>query len=303
MIECIPNVSEGRDAATIAALEQTIRDVPQVLLLNRSADPNHHRTVFTYASESGDAIREATMRLYDVAIRAIDLRTHDGQHPRVGAVDVCPLVPLRGHEMEDCVRLADRIAKDIASRWDLPVYLYEESARQPFRRELPAIRSGQFERFPEKIQRPEWAPDYGPTAIHPSAGVTIVGARFPLIAFNVQLDTDRIEVAEQVARAVRGSSGGLRHVRAIPIRLVDRGIVQVSMNLLDYRHTPIHRAFLLVREEARRHGVETLSSEIVGLVPADALYGSAEYFLRIERFEPDLVLERRLARALEHHDR
>jgi glutamate formiminotransferase len=197
--------------------------------------------------------------------------------------------------MSECVALAERAGEAIADRHGIPVYLYEHAARTEQRRELPGIRAGGFEKFGEKIADPKWAPDFGPSRVHSTAGVSIVGARIPLVAFNVQLGTDRIDIAEKIARSVRGVSGGLRFVRALPIQLAHRGVVQVSMNLLDFRRTPIHRAFILVREEAARYGVEVISSEIVGLVPAEALYGTAEWFLRIENFRPDLVLERRIS--------
>lgn len=295
MIECVPNVSEGRDESVIAALGETIGSTPEVYLLNVHSDPDHNRSVFTYVSENKAALRDATLALFQLASKEIDLRHHTGAHPRTGAVDVIPFVPLDGSTMAECVELANEVARDIADRFSVPVYLYEEASRHEYRRELPVIRSGGFEKFPEKIADPRWLPDYGPSKVHPTAGVTIVGARVPLIAFNVQLATDRLEVAQKVARAVRGISGGLRYVRALPIELKTRGIVQVSMNLLDYRRTPMQRAFDLVESEAARYGVGVLSSEIVGLVPADALYEVAEWHLRIAGFRRDIVLEERIA--------
>lgn len=299
MIEAVPNISEGRNLATVEAIAEAIRSTPEVLLLNVSSDPDHNRTVLTYASESSQAMEEATLRLFEIAVRKIDLRRHEGAHPRVGAVDVVPFVPLRGSEMGDCVALAERVGRKVAKDFEIPVYLYEHAARDASRRELPAIRSGGFENFARKIQEPGWTPDFGPQKVHPSAGVSIIGARVPLIAFNVQLATDRFDVAEKIARAVRGISGGLRYVRALPITLKSRGIVQVSMNLLDYRRTPIHRAFSVVREEAGRYGVSILSSEIIGLVPADALYAFAEWNLQLDNFRPNVVLERRIAETIE----
>lgn len=298
MLESVPNVSEGRNEATIAALAEAISATPRVHLLNVAPDVDHNRTVFTFISESADALFDATMALYAAAVPHIDLRLHRGAHPRVGAIDVVPFVPLRGSEMSECVALAERVGAAVADRFDIPVYLYEHAARAEHRRELPAIRSGGFERFSEKIGLADWKPDFGPARVHPSAGVSVIGARVPLIAFNVQLGTDRIEIAEKIARSVRGVSGGLRFVRALPIPLAHRGIVQVSMNLLDFRKTPIHRAFTLVRQEAERHGVEVLSSEIIGLVPEEALFAAAEWHLRIENFRNDLVLERRIADAI-----
>jgi glutamate formiminotransferase len=294
MYECVPNVSEGRNQATIDAIADAVRGTSGVHLLNIHSDPDHNRSVFTYVSDSADAIRDATLRLYEVAVPLIDLRIHHGAHPRVGAVDVVPFVPLEGTAMDECVALAERTAAEIAERFHIPIYLYEEAARNVDRRELPVIRSGQFEKFPDKIRDSRWVPDFGPAQVHPTAGVSVVGARVPLIAFNMQLASDRMEVAQACATAVRGISGGLRFVRALPIMLASRGIVQVSMNLLDYRRTPIHRAFTLVREEAERHGVAVVSSEFVGLVPAEALYEVAEWNLRVSGWRKDMVLEERI---------
>lgn len=297
MFECVPNISEGRNQATIDAVADAVRGTAGVHLLNIHSDPDHNRSVFTYVSESADAIAAATLRLFEVTIPLIDLRIHHGAHPRVGAVDVVPFVPLAGTTMAECVEVAERVAQQIAERFHIPIYLYEHNAKQDYRRELPAIRSGGFEKFPEKIHDARWIPDFGPAQVHPTAGVTVAGARVPLIAFNMQLGTDRIEVAHACARAVRGISGGLRFVRALPIALTSKGLVQVSMNLLDYRRTPIHRAFSVVLNEAERHGVSVVSSEIVGLVPAEAMFEVAEWHLRISGWRRDMVLEERI-RAL-----
>jgi glutamate formiminotransferase len=298
VIECVPNVSEGRDAATIDAVAAAIRETPGVFLLNIHSDPDHNRSVYTFASHEEEPLREAVLRMYEVALPRIDLRTHRGAHPRVGAIDVVPFVPLDGSSMDQCVALATDTGRAIAERFSVPVYLYENAATREERRELPVIRSGQFEQFAQKIADPRWQPDFGPSTIHPSAGVSVVGARVPLIAFNMQLGTDRLDVAQAAARAVRGISGGLRFVRALPIELRSRGLVQVSMNLLDYRRTPIHRAFAVVKEEAERHGVAVVSSEIVGLVPAEALYQTAEWHLRLAGFRRDIVLEERIDLSL-----
>ena len=294
MYECVPNISEGRNQATIDAVADAIRGTAGVHLLNVHSDADHNRSVLTYVSESAAAIAAATLRLFEVAVPLIDLRIHHGAHPRAGAVDVVPFVPLAGTTMDECVAVAETVARDIAERFHIPIYLYEHNAKQEHRRELPAIRSGGFEKFPEKIHDARWIPDFGPAQVHPTAGVSVVGARVPLIAFNVQLGTDRIEVAHACARAVRGISGGLRFVRALPIALASKGLVQVSMNLLDYRRTPIQRAFAVVLEEAQRHGVPVVSSEIVGLVPAEALYEVAEWHLRVSGWRKDMVLEERI---------
>ena len=294
MFECVPNISEGRNQATIDAIADAVRATEGVHLLNVHSDADHHRSVFTYVSESADAIATATLRLFEIAVKQIDLRIHHGAHPRVGAVDVVPFVPLEGTTMDQCIRVAERVAAEAAERFTLPVYLYEAAAKQEHRRELPAIRSGGFEQFAKKIHDARWIPDYGPAQVHPTAGASVVGARVPLIAFNMQLGTDRLEVANACALAVRGISGGLRFVRALPIALASRGLVQVSMNLLDFRRTPIHRAFSLVKEEAERHGVSVISSEIVGLVPADAMYEVAEWHLRVAGWRKDMILEERI---------
>lgn len=299
MLECVPNVSEGRDRGTIDRIASAIRAVPGVHLLHVHSDVDHNRSVFTYASEQRAPLIEATLSLYRVALAAIDLRHHRGEHPRLGAVDVCPFVPLHGSTMEECVQLALEVGQRVGNEFALPVYLYEYAQPLEYRRALPKIRTGGFEKLSLRINDEQWKPDFGPAAVHESAGATIVGARVPLIAFNVQLATDRIEVAAQIARAVREISGGLRFVRALPIRLKHRDIVQVSMNLLDYRKTPIADAFELVKAEAARAGVEIISSEIVGLVPADALYAAAQSYLRVEGFTPGMVLERRLREVLE----
>ena len=297
MYECVPNISEGRDQSTIDAVADAVRGTAGVHLLNIHSDPDHNRSVFTYVSESADAIREATLRLYEVAVPRVDLRIHHGAHPRIGAVDVVPFIPLEGTTMAQCVAVAEQTGAEIAERFHVPIYLYEHAAKQEHRRELPVIRSGGFENFGEKIHDHRWIPDYGPAQLHPTAGVSVVGARVPLIAFNMQLGTDRVEVAQACARAVRGISGGLRFVRALPIELKSKKLVQVSMNLLDHRRTPIQRAFGVVKEEAERYGVPVLSSEIVGLVPADAMYEVAEWYLRVSGWRKDMILEERIKSA------
>lgn len=298
MLECVPNVSEGRDREKIGAIASAIRAVKGVHLLHVHSDPDHNRSVFTYASDEREPLIRATLELYRVAIATIDLTKHEGEHPRVGAVDVCPFVPLGNRTMDECVSMAREVGARVSEELSLPVYFYEHAQEREYRRELPRIRSGGFEQLETRMADPQWAPDLGPAKPHPTAGATIIGARVPLIAFNVQLGTNRVDIAEKIARAARGVSGGLRYVRALPIRLRHRDIVQVSMNLLDYRKTPIPRAFELVKTEASRFGVEVLSSEIVGLVPADALYATAEWYLRIEGFTPGIVLERRIREVL-----
>ena len=297
LVESVPNVSEGRKQETIEAIAAAIREVEGVRLLDVDPDPDHNRTVYTLVGEP-EGVLAAILALFEVAVPRIDLRTHSGQHPRMGAVDVVPLVPVQGVTMEDCVELSRRLGAEIWDRFRVPVYLYEESATRPERRDLSSIRKGEFEGFPEKIKRPEWAPDFGEPTVHPTAGVTAVGAREFLIAFNVNLGTSDLGVAKAIARAVRGSSGGLRYVKALGFALAERGIVQVSMNLTDYKKTPIPRVLELVRREAARYGVPVIGTEIVGMVPQAALDQVVEYYLSLERFSPDMVLERRIQEAL-----
>ena len=293
LIEAIPNVSEGRRPDVVEALAAAVGAVPGVRLLDRSSDASHHRTVLTFAG-TPEAVREAALALYDQALRLIDLRGHRGEHPRLGAVDVCPFVPLDQATMADCVALAREVGADVAKRHALPVYLYEEAATSAARRNLEDIRRGEFEGLTAKMAAPEWAPDFGPAIPHPTAGATVIGARMPLIAYNINLATDRLEVARRIAAAVRHSSGGLRYVKAMGVMLEDRRLAQVSMNLTNFEKTPIPRVFEFVRREAARYGVNVLESEIVGLVPQAALLAAAEYFLQIEGVTSDLVLENRL---------
>jgi len=293
LIECIPNVSEGRRSEVVAAIADAIRAVPGVRLLDVSSDPSHNRSVFTLVGDAA-GVEAAVLALFERALATIDLRTHSGEHPRLGAVDVVPFVPIEGVTMADCVALAKRVGAAVAERFRLPVYLYEEAATNPARRNLEDIRRGEFEGLAAKMAAPEWAPDFGPGAPHPTAGATVIGARMPLIAYNINLATNRLEVAKKIAAAIRHSSGGFRFVKAAGFMLEDRGIAQVSMNLTNYEKTPIFRVFEAVKREAARHGVQVLESEIVGLIPAAALHAAAEYYLQIEGFRADQVLENKL---------
>lgn len=293
IIECVPNVSEGRRADVIQALADAVGAVPGVRLLDHSSDVSHNRSVFTLVGPA-DPLRAAVIALFDRALSTIDLRTHSGEHPRIGAVDVVPFVPIEGVSMNDCVVLARETAEEVARRYHLPVYLYEEAATGAARRNLEDIRRGGFEGLPAKMALPDWAPDYGPRAPHPTAGAAVIGARMPLIAYNINLATDRLEVAKRIAAAIRYSSGGFRFVKAMGVRLEERGIVQVSINLTNHERTPIHRVFETVRQEAARHGVQILGSEIVGLVPAAALLAAADHYLQLESFTSNQVLEQRL---------
>ena len=293
IIECIPNISEGRRPEVVTAIIDAVRRVPGTRLLDYSSDASHNRSVLTLAGDAAP-LKAAVLAMFEAAMKAIDLRSHSGEHPRLGAVDVVPFVPIEGATMEECVALAKDTAQAVAERFQVPVYLYEEAASSPARRNLEDIRRGEFEGLPAKMARPEWAPDYGPAVPHLSAGASVIGARMPLIAYNINLATDRLDVAKKIAAAIRQSSGGFRYVKAMGITLEDRGIVQVSMNLTNYEKTPMHRVFDVVKREAARYGVNVLESEIVGLVPAAALVSAAEYLLQLERFDPKQVLETKL---------
>ena len=296
LVECVPNVSEGRDKAAIEAMAEAIRSIPTVRLLDVQSDPDHHRSVFTFVGEP-EGVAEAVQRLFEAALPRIDLRRHCGEHPRMGAVDVVPFIPVRGVTMADCVALARKVGAEIWQNFRVPVYLYAEAATKPEREDLSEIRKGEFEGFFEKIKDPKWHPDFGEPVVHPTAGVTAVGAREFLIAFNVNLGTSDLRVAKEIAKAVRFSSGGLRYVKALGMELKERGIVQVSMNLTNFRKTPIPRVLELVRREAQRFGVPVVETEIVGLIPEEALVQVAEYYLQLGRFSLGQILERRVEEA------
>jgi glutamate formiminotransferase len=292
VIECIPNISEGRRADVLEACAAAIRGAG-ARLLDVKSDAAHNRTVYTFAGDA-EHVKAAVLALYDEVAGAIDLRTHSGEHPRVGAVDVVPFIPIEGATMGDCVAIARSVGADVASRHQLPVFLYEEAASAPARRNLEDIRRGEFEGLASKLQQPDWRPDFGPAAPHPALGASVIGARMPLIAYNINLASNRLDVAKQIASAVRQSSGGLRYVKAMGVELADRGIVQVSMNLTNFEKTPIFRVFELVKREAARHGVAVLESEIVGLVPAAAVTATAAWYLQLSGTIDGLILENKL---------
>lgn len=298
IVETVPNFSEGRRREVVEAIAAALTCVRGAALLDLELDAAHHRSVITVAGEP-EAVAEGVLAGVGKAVELIDLRVHRGEHPRMGAADVIPFVPISGITMEECVELSVRVASEIARRFGIPVYLYEQSARIETRRDLAAVRRGEFEGIREEIRtRTERRPDFGPPEVHPSAGAVAVGARHPLIAYNVYLESSDLEVARAVARAVRFSSGGLPHVKALGLEIRQRGQVQVSMNLTHYRATPIHAAFDRVALEAERRGVEVASSEIIGLVPREALEASAARYLRLEGFSGNQILENRLAAAL-----
>jgi glutamate formiminotransferase len=293
VIECVPNISEGRRQDVIDGIAAALRAVPGLRVLDVQSDATHNRSVFTLAGDAA-SMSAGIPVLFERAIAQIDLRTHKGEHPRMGAVDVVPFIPIDGVTMAQCVELAKSIAKDVATRFNLPVFLYEDASTNAARKNLEDIRRGEFEGLGAKMSQPAWAPDFGPAAPHLSAGASVIGARMPLIAYNINLNTNRLDVAKKIAAAIRMSSGGLRYVKAMGIPLEERGLVQVSMNLTNYEKTPIFRVFDLVKREAERYGVSVLESEIVGLVPAAALQQSVEYFLQLEGFSGDQVLENKL---------
>ncbi len=293
LVETVPNVSEGRRQEVIDQLAKAVRSVEGAVLLDVDSDEAHNRTVFTIVGEP-QGIQRAALALFEVAVARVDLRDHRGEHPRMGAVDVVPLVPVRGVTMAECVELSRHLGQSIWDRFEVPVYLYEESASCPARRNLAAVRRGEFEGFADKIKQKQWRPDYGELSVHPSAGVCAVGAREFLIAYNVNLGTADLAIAQEIARAVRASSGGFRYVKALGLELAERGIVQVSMNLTNYKKSPIPRVLECIRREAARWGVPVVGSEIVGLVPQAALDEVAEYYMSLEGFRPEMVLERRI---------
>ncbi|MCU0854794.1 MAG: glutamate formimidoyltransferase [Rhodobacteraceae bacterium] len=293
IIECVPNFSEGRDPEKIEAIVRPFRGREGVKLLDTQRDEDHNRLVVTVVGEP-EALKAAVLDAMSVAVARVDLRQHRGQHPRMGAVDVVPFIPVRHVTMAEAIALSREVAAAAAEQLKLPVFLYEESASAPHRRNLAEIRKGQFEGMPEKLRLPEWTPDFGPHEVHPSAGVTAVGARMALVAYNVNLGTANLEIANDIARKLRHLNGGLRYCKAIGVALTERGIVQVSMNMTDFTRTALYRAFELVRIEARRWGVPVVGSEIVGLVPMAALIDTAAYYLQLENFTPEQVLESRI---------
>ncbi len=293
LLQCIPNFSEGQRKDVIDKVAGAVRSVEGVRLLDISPNADHNRTVLTFVGPP-DAVAEAAFAATARAVELIDMEQHKGEHPRIGAMDVVPFVPISGITMEDAVKVANRVGKRIADELGVPVYLYSAAAATPARKRLPDVRQGQYEGLKESITRPDRKPDYGDSMLHPTAGATAVGARPPLIAFNVNLGTPNLQIAKAIAKGVRESSGGLMNVQALGVDLAEQGIVQVSMNLLDYTKTPIHRAYELVRLEAERYGVPVVASEIVGLLPLDALLGVAGFYLRLDGFSRNQVLEARL---------
>lgn len=297
LVETVPNFSEGRDQEKIDAIVKPFKETEDVKLLDASADKDHNRLVVT-AIGTPEAVEKAIYDSTKIAIAEIDMEKHEGEHPRMGAVDVIPFTPVKNIEMEEAKELADRVAKKLSDDFNLPIFMYEESASNEKRRNLAKIRKGQYEGMKEKIKEPEWQPDYGPAEIHSSAGVTAVGARMPLVAFNINLDTDNKKIADKIARKIRHSGGGLRYCKAIGIDLKDKGIAQVSMNMTNYKGTSLYQVMEMVKFEAERFGVNIIGSELIGLLPSEALFDVAEYYLKLEDFELDQVIENRLLEDL-----
>lgn len=291
LFECVPNYSEGRDLAKVEQIVDCFRGKKGVKFLDYSSDEDHNRTVVTVLGEA-EALQSAVVSSVGKALELIDMTKHSGQHPRMGAVDVIPFIPIRDATMEEADALAKATAKEASEKYAQPFFLYEASASAPHRVNLADIRKGQFEGMAEKMKdQTLWKPDFGPATIHPTGGVTAIGARAPLVAFNVNLATSDMDIAWKIVRAVRYVNGGFRFCKALPVELKERGIVQVSMNLTDYSKTAIYRVFEAIKTECRRFGVNVIGSEVIGLVPMQALIDCAEYYLQIENFSSDQVLE------------
>lgn len=284
IIESIPNISEGRRQDVIEACVDQIRTTPGCTLLDYSSDPNHNRTVITYMGDM-KGCEEASVKLAKKAAELIDLTKHEGEHPRMGAVDVMPFVPIKDVTMDECVELSKKVGERIAKEADIPVFLYEKSATAPHRANLASIRKGQFEGMAEKVKDPQWIPDFGGQRINATAGVVAVGARPALVAYNINLSTSDLTIASNIAKIIRRSSGGLEAVKALGVMLEDRNIAQVSINMCDHNATPLYRVTELVKAEAARYGVHVIGTEVIGLCPMKALIDSAEYYLQIEQFD------------------
>jgi glutamate formiminotransferase len=290
ILECVPNFSEGRNEESIERIVAPLKARPGVRLVNYEGDRDYNRLVVTVLGDP-QAVKEAILDAVGIATELIDLNHHQGEHLRMGATDVVPLIPIRNMTVGETVELSRELGRAINERYGIPVFLYEDSASSPDRVNLANIRRGQFEGMAEKLLLPEWEPDFGKRKIHPTAGVTAVGARFPLIAYNIDLGTDKLEIANRIARAIRQSGGGFQFIKAGGVELKEKGIVQVTMNITDYRKNPIYRVFETVRMEAARYGVPVIGSEIIGLAPLDALTGSLEHYLGLHGFDDTKIIE------------
>jgi glutamate formiminotransferase/formiminotetrahydrofolate cyclodeaminase len=294
LVECVPNFSEGRRVEVIEAIVAEIKSVPQVRFLDKEMDKDHNRAVITFVGPPQE-VKQAAFKGIAKATELIDMNKHQGEHPRMGATDVVPFIPIAGVTMEECVQLAKDLGKEVAEKLGIPVYLYEAAATRPDRINLAGVRRGEYEGLKAEIEtNPERKPDFGPTKTHPTAGATVMGARMPLIAFNVYLGTKDVNVAKKIAKAIRFGGGGLRYVKALGFEIKDRGLVQVSMNLVNYQGTPIFRVFEMIKSEANRYGVSIISSEVVGLTPLEALVDVADFYLKLENFKKEQILENKL---------
>jgi glutamate formiminotransferase len=293
IVQCVPNFSEGRKPEVVEKIVEEIKKVPGVKVLDYSLDKDHNRSVVTLVGAK-EVIVEGVFAGIKVATGLIDMREHQGEHPRMGATDVVPFIPIKDVTMEECVKLANDLGRKIGEELGIPVYLYENAATASHRTNLAKVRKGEYEGLKEKMLDPKWQPDFGPKEFNPKSGATAVGARMPLVAFNVNLNTSDLSIAEKIAKNVRLSGGGLHSVKAMGVELKERGIVQVSMNMVDYKKTPLYRAVELIKIEAQRYGVSVVGSEIIGLVPMDALVETVDYYLGLENFKKEQILENRL---------
>ncbi len=293
LVECVPNFSEGRRPEVIAAIVNEVKNAAGVTLLNVNSDASHNRTVVTFVGEP-QAAKQAAFKACAKAAELIDMEQHQGEHPRVGATDVIPFIPVSEVTMEECVELANELGREIGEKLNIPVYLYEAAAKQAARVKLPDVRKGEYEGLKTAIASPERQPDYGPARMHPSAGATVVGARQFLIAYNINLSTSDVNIAKKIAAAIREAKGGYKFCRAMGVMIEERNMAQVTINMVDYTGTPLHRVFETVKSEAARYGVNVIGSEIVGMVPLQALIDTADFYLRLEGFERKQVLEENL---------
>ncbi len=290
IVQCVPNFSEGIDLDKIEKIVTPLRGKKGVKLLNYEGDKNYNRLVVTVIGEP-QAVKNAVLEAIGVAKDIIDMNIHTGQHSRFGATDVCPFIPIKDMTMEDAINLAKELGKEVSERYNIPVFLYEQAASRQERENLATVRKGEYEGLDEKLNKPEWMPDFGEAKKHPTAGAIAIGARRPLIAYNINLDTENIQIASNIAKTIRHSNGGYRYIKAGPVEVPERKMTQVTMNLTDYTKTSMYRAFEAVKMEARRYGVNVTGSEVVGLCPMEALVDVAAYYLGLENFSLDKVLE------------
>lgn len=298
LVECIPNFSEGRNPAVIAQIIKSITDIPDTILLDQESDPDHNRSVITFAG-SPEAVFEAAFQAIKKAQELIDLDVHRGEHPRMGATDVCPFVPLKGVTVEECIEWAKKLGERVGSELQIPVYLYEKTATRKERENLADVRKGEYEGIKVEIEtNPDRTPDYGPSRLG-KAGAVAIGVRAPLIAFNVNLDTNDLSIAKKIAKKIRFKDGGFPYVKALGFTLEDKGIVQVSMNLTNYKETNVHVVFDAIEKEAKKYGVKVLESELIGLIPEASLISAAKHYLKITDFKTSQILEHNLQGKIE----